>query len=883
MIGRSLGHYEILELLGSGGMGAVYRAKDTRLERAVALKVLPPKMASNPEWRQRFEREARAIAAVDHPNIVTLYSVEEAQGLYFLTMQLVEGRPLSELIPRDGFPLKEFFKLAIPLADAISAAHGEGVIHRDLKPSNIMVSDDQQVRVLDFGLAKLQRDDLASTGPSEVLATQETAKAPEPLTEEGRILGTVAYMSPEQIEGRPTDHRSDIFSLGIILYELATGKSPFQGETNISILSSILKDTPASVIDVRPRLPRQLTRIIKHALEKNFRRRYQAALDLKHDLEELRFEVESGEWVRPGAAVPAALSRRLVWWGAVLAAAAIVVLAAVVGWRVLRQPEPAAPRFRTQPITSLVGSELHPALSPQGNHVAFVWDGEAEGGFDLYVKLTVSGAPLRLTRDSGGALDPAWSPDGGEIAFLRPRQEGGYEVLVVPALGGPERLVATLSNVNFHGLDWSPHGDLMAVVDRASEVEGESIFLLSTESGDRRALTRPPTEGIGDRSPVFSPDGRSLAFVRWYEARKTEIFLVSLDGPDITRLLQHEGWIRGLDWLPDGSGLVFSSQGTAGLWRLSLAGQLTQLPFGENARGVSIAASGDRLAYARQHSDVNIWRIGGPTSNEVTSPVRLLASSRDDWAPQYSPDGDRIVLTSDRSGQPQVWVCDSDGRDCAHLATSGLAALARWSPDGQQVAFGHQTDRSPPDVAVMDVKGRFASRLTDEDSMTAAWDWSPDGRWLYLFSDRSGEYQIWRIPAAGGELEQMTSKGGLLPQISDDGRFLYYMKFDDPASLWRKPVAGGEEELLLQKRGLGRSGFTEWRDSLVYLLENRAAGPTIEQLDLDSRKVRQIAELGLDTRIGKYGRLSVSPDGRWIIYPQDDGRGSDIIMVEDYR
>jgi len=283
--GTRLGAYEIVALLGAGGMGEVYRAHDPRLDRDVAIKVLPAAFGADPERLRRFEQEARAVAALSHANIVTIHSVEEADGIRFITMELVEGQPLSNLIQPDGLPPNRLVALAIPLADALAAAHAKGITHRDLKPANIMVGPDCRVTVLDFGLAKLQ-----VSAPS---AGAATAMPTADMTREGRIVGTVAYMSPEQAEGKPIDHRSDLFSLGVILYEMATGRRPFTGETSLSIMSSILKDTPPSITDLKGTLPRELGRIIRRALTKDAERRYQTAKDLRNELEDLKREIES--------------------------------------------------------------------------------------------------------------------------------------------------------------------------------------------------------------------------------------------------------------------------------------------------------------------------------------------------------------------------------------------------------------------------------------------------------------------------------------------------------------------------------------------------------------------------------------------------------------
>ncbi|MGB5815893.1 MAG: serine/threonine-protein kinase, partial [Thermoanaerobaculia bacterium] len=286
MIGTTLGHYKIVGKLGHGGMGEVFRAEDTKLKREVALKVLPSDLSGDEERLSRFQREAESIAALNHPNIVTIYSVEEDGGTHFLTMELVGGKSLDKIIQKNGLPLDEVFDIAVPFADALSSAHEKGIIHRDLKPANVMVSEECRVKILDFGLAKLlQESDEAQSADDQ---------ATEALTEEGRILGTIPYMSPEQVQGRELDARSDIFSLGIILYEMVTGDRPFAGDTSADLISAILRDTPDSASEVKMDLPHHLGRIIRHCMEKNPKRRYQSALDVRNELEGLRQEIASG-------------------------------------------------------------------------------------------------------------------------------------------------------------------------------------------------------------------------------------------------------------------------------------------------------------------------------------------------------------------------------------------------------------------------------------------------------------------------------------------------------------------------------------------------------------------------------------------------------------
>ncbi|MCK5406683.1 MAG: serine/threonine protein kinase, partial [Candidatus Krumholzibacteria bacterium] len=365
--GKTFGHYEIIERIGKGGMGEVYKARDTRLDREIAIKILPKDTADSDRLK-RFEREAKAVAALKHPNIVTIHSVEEIDGRPCLTMELIDGKTLSELIPSGGLPLEQYFELAIPLSVALVAAHAKGITHRDLKPPNVMVDADGTLKVLDFGLAKL----FAAPDGSE----DATVVGEDSATGEGRVLGTVYYMSPEQAEAKPLDQRSDIFSLGVVLYEMATGKRPFSGDTPISTISAILKDTQPSVTEVRENLPRHLARVINRCLEKNPDKRFQTARDVANELEGLQKEVESGDIEQ---VISASMSRdsldlprqkrRGPW---LLIAGVVVVAAAAAALFFGKRSEPGSERdVTTRPMTSMVGMEIAGSWSPDGGFFAY--------------------------------------------------------------------------------------------------------------------------------------------------------------------------------------------------------------------------------------------------------------------------------------------------------------------------------------------------------------------------------------------------------------------------------------------------------------------------------------------------------------------------------
>jgi tetratricopeptide (TPR) repeat protein len=437
--GSRLGHYEVRDPLGKGGMGEVYRARDTRLNRDVALKVLPADLAKDAERRMRFEREAQAVAALNHPNIVTIHSVEQADETHFITMELVEGKTLTQLIPGGGIPLSRVFEIAVPLADALAAAHGKGITHRDLKPDNVMVTSDGRVKVLDFGLAKLT--DVMDAGGEMATAT---------VTAEGKILGTVAYMSPEQAEGKPVDARSDVFSLGVLLYEMASGKRPFEGNTRISTITAILRDSPPSLVDVRRDLPRHLSRIVSHCLAKEPDRRYQSALDVRNQLDELRREVESGvvessSDISGIGAVPAlprpAARRRL---GPIVAVVALVALAAVVaGWLLLGRGSAPSSGGRDGPV-AVVGFEN---LGDPGDEqlgrmlVGLITTGLADSGGIEVVSSAKVLTSLKQVDEDGGGFDPTLAAEAARVA-------GAASMVVGQVMSNEGRLLLTAELVD---------------------------------------------------------------------------------------------------------------------------------------------------------------------------------------------------------------------------------------------------------------------------------------------------------------------------------------------------------------------------------------------------------------------------------------------------
>ena len=423
MTGETLSHYQIKEKLGEGGMGVVYKALDTHLNRPVALKLLPAEKVSNPERRKRFVQEARAASALNHPHIVTIYEIASHDGHEFIAMEFIQGKTLDSVIRAKGLRPRQVLKYAVQVADAMAKAHAAGILHRDLKPSNIMVTREDHVKILDFGLAKL-------TNPREV-SENDTTLTQRPLTEEGWVMGTTAYMSPEQAEGRTLDGRSDIFSFGTVLYEALCGRRPFESDSRVTLLAKIINDDPSPLPESTPA---PLGKVILRCLRKDPARRFLTMADLKVALEDVGDELASS-----GTQAMAARPRRP--WRAVAAmVAAVVLVAGYFAWRSLRAPESTAP-MTAAPLTTLAGVEASPTFSPDGNQVAFQRTTSEPGASGIYVQVIGSGSPLRVTKTLG-TCSPAWSPDGRWIAFLQRLTGYKFELRLVPPLGGPGKKLA---------------------------------------------------------------------------------------------------------------------------------------------------------------------------------------------------------------------------------------------------------------------------------------------------------------------------------------------------------------------------------------------------------------------------------------------------------
>jgi Tol biopolymer transport system component/predicted Ser/Thr protein kinase len=921
--GHCISHYQVLSLLGAGGMGEVYLAEDTVLGRKVALKLLPKGFTDNPERVGRFELEARAASALNHPNIITIYEMGRAGGVYFIATEFIDGETLRDQMARARMNLAEAIEVAAQVAGALDVAHGAGVVHRDIKPENVMIRRDGIVKVLDFGLTKLAGLRIADcglriseetaggtnagTGKSQPRrANPQSAIRNPQFSESGLVLGTVRYMSPEQTrDSAQVDHRTDIWSLGVMLYEMVSERAPFEGEDVHQRIVSIRESEPPPLADCAEGVPARLEEIVRRALAKKPDKRYQTARELLHDLRSLRQSLEvSEEMARssPLEPAPSVSSAEVIIGeikrhkrGILLTLAAFTLLTAgAVFWADKwisrdRPSKAAASVLKIIPFTSFPGVEMEPSFSPDGKQIAFSWNGPGGDNFDIYVKSLDTGAPLRLTSHPSEDHFPSWSPDGRHIAFIR-YGEHADSIMLVPARGGPERILQSVTPTVFrlpgHCLSWSPDGKLLAFADRDTPLAPSDIYLLSVESRARRRLTAPPAGAThGDGAPAFSPVGDTLAFTRRGSDDKDDIYLVPVSGGEPTRLTSDKAIISGLSWTPDGREIIFSSNraGARHLWQVAVSGGTPErVPAGEEGfETFAVSRQGRLLAYASTISDSNIWRVEARGRKEVSSnqPLKLISSTWMDNGPQYSPDGKKIAFASSRTGKLEVWMCAADGSNPVQLTffNGPQVGTPRWSPDGREIVFD-STAAGQRDIYVVGVDGSRPRRLTVEPSLDVRGSWSRDGRFIYFGSNRSGEWQVWKVPAEGGPAVQVTKQGGREAFESLDGRFVYYAKGDVPG-LWRVPAEGGEEVKVLDQ--VRQGAWAVWEQGIYFVNPDARPHLSVEFYSFATHRTTRVAPIAKELFWGA-PNLATTGDGRWILYVQVDQTESDIILVENF-
>jgi Tol biopolymer transport system component len=776
MPGRSLNHYEILKPLGTGGMGEVFQARDTRLNRLVAVKVLRPEYLGQVSRKSRFIQEAQAASALNHSNVVTIHDIGQADGVDYIVMEFLAGRTLDERIPRRGarvgMPLKEALGVAVQVAEGLRCAHAAGIVHRDLKPSNIMVGDEGQVKILDFGLAKLTERASSGDDPDET-------RTERPETEEGMVMGTTAYMSPEQAEGRKVDARTDIFSFGVVLYEMLSGRKPFDGPTRVAITSAILKEEPRPIDNI----PADLDKILRRCLRKDRDKRIQHMDDVKLALEEVREDSESGKL--DAAVAPPAPRRRWPW----IAAAAGLAVAAAGGYFVARRAPTAAPSTTGPVLRQLTfdsGLTTEPTVWPAGNMVAYASD-RGGNNLDIWVQRIDTKEARRLTTHEANDREPSFSHDGSRIAFRSERDGGG--IYVMSALGGGERRVAD----GGRSPRFSPDGRWVAYYTGSKSFSApfasnpSALYVAPVAGGAPRRLV---PDFIAVSEAAWSPDGKMLLFLGGPNFGMIDWYVVPVEGGPprkteaVPHLRKHEIQPQApASWSADG--VLFSAHlGDArNIWSIRLdpntlqpIGEVRRLTSGNNLEDAASLAGG-RLVYSSLLENVDVWSLPIDTNTaRVTGDAQRIT---EDVAPNYSPsvslDGRHVVYATSMDRTSQVVHADLSTRQVTVVATSGdTTGAPRISRDGALVAFNDREEGKEGQarrvVRVAPVSGGPSRTLSCEECQVR--NWADDRRVIVsrkgtgLIDATTGQTNLF-LPLDGG-------RGHSAPRMSPDGRWILF-------------------------------------------------------------------------------------------------------------
>lgn len=869
--GDTYGRYVICERIGKGGMGEVFAASDPVLDRTVALKFLSACGVSNGQQGAiaRFIREARSLSALNHPNIVTVHEVIQRDNQIAIVMELVEGQPLRHLCGPNPMPLPQFTRISQQIAAALGAAHTRGVVHRDIKPENVMVRPDGYAKVLDFGLARRLNPDPSFVEPSPT----------------DNVIGTFRYMSPEQLRDEPATPSSDIYSLGLVLYEMVAGHHPFGGSSMFVTLQASASKIPEPLAAQNPAIPAALDELILRMLQQDPTARPSAA-EVAAQLEELSRATD------PRNAQTGFRPRSV---GAI-ALGATAVFAGLVWWISHSTSQTTSGPIHTRPLTSQLGRETEPTLSEDGEWIAFLWTDNASGPPGLYVQQLKADSPRRLNNATGVIKALAWSPDGGRIAFRR--RDGIY---VIPRAGGDATKLATvLDECDGSGLDWSPDSQSILIAECLDQTRIPSIFQIHLATGERRKLTVPPAESQGDYDPRYSPDGRQIAFRRAARAVVEDVYVMRLQPlqQEPTAISRDARGLAGLAWMPSGKSLIVSSQrasGIFGLWKFDLDKPFAPAAFtqaGQHAKMPTVARRASRAAWINQVIDHNIWTLPLDILNNgvnVTGPPqRLIASLQRDVDPHISVDG-RIAFRSDRSGVSEIWIAPTDRSIPVRVTSMGgpLTGTPRWSPDGKYLAFDSRPNGNP-DIYLLRCEASGCQgpprRLTTHTAADVLPSWSRDGRHIYFSSSRSGHREVWKQSVdEGSEAVQVTRNGGHLAIESADGRWLYYSKIVEDHGIWRAPLSTGlsgpTEELVAQLfDDYGAGSWILAGNEIIYLGSGKDAG--VRAFSLKTRKSRLL----YDVKDHPMERgLALSPDGRHLIFSQLDRSDSNIMIADGVR
>lgn len=926
--GTRFGRYEVRSQLGVGGMGEVYLAQDTRLKRPVALKLLPAKLTQDEDRLRRFEQEACAASALNHPNIITIHEIGQENSRHFMATEFVEGETLRQRLKHQRLRLREALDISVQLADALRVAHEAGIVHRDIKPENIMVRPDGYVKVLDFGLAKLtarQNSLIDSQAPTIAIVD----------TNPGTIMGTAQYMSPEQARGFEVDVRTDIWSLGCVLYEMATGHAPFTGGTTSDVIVSVLDKEPQPLSAFFPEAPAELQRIVRKALRKDREERYQTIKELLVDLKNLRQDLEFESKLEqslppeangsatatasggialtqttnnsaPGTATitqqPTSSAEYFASEikrhkkGAVIALAVVIV--ALSGIAYLVYSLAIKPRAASQPpaflqnmqVTQLTtsGKSIDADISPDGKYVGYVMN-EA-GRQSLWVRQVATSGNVQVVPAADVTYQGlAFAHDGNFIYYNLWDRKGVGVIYQVPVLGGapPRKII----NDVMPGISVSPDGKHLAFVRGYAERNESALLVANVDgTGERVLLSRQVPDGF--YGGAWSPGGKSLAVVLWNEAGKfmNVVEIPAAGGAERQITSQRWAGIGGISWLGDGSGLVMIAtderRSPPQIWHIAYStGEARKITNDLNGyNNLSLTQDSSTAVTVRGRGLANIWLSGAGDAGSA----RQVTSSNNEGAVglSWTPDG-RIVYSSVASGNWDLWIMDADGSNQKQLTYDSRSnRYPTVSPDGRYIAF--VTDRSDTDqIWIMNSDGSNSKQLTGVDGDTLP-SFTPDGQWVIYTSVAAGKPSTWKVPTAGGSPTQVTTMQTPGAVISPDGKLLASSYWNEQANpqRWEIALISFTDGKIIKTLEAPPTAFiSEGSITLRWTPDGRALAfmdnrgvSNIWLLPIDDSAPKQLTNFKTD-RIFWFG---LSPDGKQVACARGDWN-SDVFLIKGFK